>query len=275
MRMKGIQLKSALDIGRCLISITKVVVLGAMLGSGRLPAMAAELSLPDVMLWAWQRSENLSYIDSQVFGVAYLECRIVLSGDRVLFHWRDQPMAVPSTTALEPVIRIDMDPRHPPALSDKQSDQIIHAIERIARLPRTRQVQIDFDARENERQFYRRLLSRTRASLPESMPISMTALASWCLFDNWITDLPVQETVPMMFSLGRDRQKVLLHFRASGEFLSPGCCKAVGLSLEDREVNGLMIPLCRKRKIPVRVYFYTRNAWTENKIQSLRSLLGK
>ncbi|HNB24804.1 MAG TPA: hypothetical protein PKZ32_20450, partial [Candidatus Melainabacteria bacterium] len=108
-----------------------------------------------------------------------------------------------------------------------------------------------------------------------TMAISITALASWCLFDNWIKDLPIDESVPMMFSLGRDREKVLLYIRKHHDFLDARANRSLGLSLEDTRVNELMIPIAQKRKIPVRVYVFTRTAWTEKKIQAVRSLLEK
>jgi hypothetical protein len=35
-----------------------------------------------------------------------------------------------------------------------------------------------------------------------------------------------------------------------------------------------MIPAARKRKMPVRVYVFTRSAWTEKKVQALTEMLN-
>jgi hypothetical protein len=251
------------------------VVLTSLSDGMRQPVSAAGADLPDKVLWAWQRSENLSAIDPHEFGVAYLACHVMLSGTEVHYHWRDQPLKVPPRARLVPVVRLDTDYKKPPAFSDDQIAKIVHVVEKISRLPQTSRVQIDFDALETERPSYRRLLERIRTCLPERMPLSITALASWCLFDNWIKDLPVDETVPMMFSLGRERKKILLYFHDHRDFLVAGCCKSLGLSLEDTSVNKLMIPLARQRKIPVRVYVFTRTAWNEKKIQAVRSMLSQ
>lgn len=233
------------------------------------------LELPIKVLWAWERAEDLSKIDHKEFGVAFLSCHVFIKGEKVIPHWRNQPMRVPDGTIVEPTIRIDIDRSEKATLSDAQIEQIVRVVTKAAKARNTAQVQIDFDALQNERNFYCQLLEKLRQELPESTPISITALASWCLYDNWIKNLPVAETVPMMFSLGRDRQKVLMHFRKGGNFLDARCNQSLGLSLEDTETNELMIPLLKKRKMPARVYVFTRTPWTDKKILEVHSLLGK
>ncbi|HEY9791642.1 MAG TPA: hypothetical protein V6D22_14660 [Candidatus Obscuribacterales bacterium] len=229
--------------------------------------------LPPRVLWAWQRSEDLSYINPRDFGVAYLACHAVLTEDSVLEHWRDQPLHVPPDTVLSPVLRIDTSRNHAANLSEEQLWKLAKIVGRISALPRTAQVQIDFDAVETERPFYRRLLELVKKENPQ-IRLSITALASWCIFDNWIKDLPVAETVPMLFSLGTERAKVLLYFRTCGDFLVTGCCKSLGLSLEDEEVNKLMIPKAKERTIAVRFYVFTKTAWNRKKYQTVRSMLS-
>lgn len=227
--------------------------------------------LPNKVLWAWQRAEDLSSIDPQEFGVAFLTCHTQLEGDKVNWQWRNQPLKVPPNTKVVPVVRIDVDHKRPVSFSQQQLDRLTDIIVKASKAPNSAQVQIDFDALASERSFYRRLIEQVHSKI--KVPLSITALASWCLFDNWIKDLPITESVPMMFSLGRDRKKVLLHFRTKGDFFDPRCTQSLGLSLEDSEVNELMIPLSKRRKIPVRVYVFTRTPWTPKKIQSARLLL--
>lgn len=229
--------------------------------------------LPNKVLWAWQRDEDLRFINPSEYGVAYLACSALLIGDTASEHWRDQPLKVPPHTVLCPVLRIDSDRRHPPTLSGRQRNKLLAIVRKMSRLPHTAQIQIDFDALESERAFYRDLLEQTHRTLPETK-VSITALTSWCLFDNWIKDLPVVETVPMLFSLGPERSKILLYFRTNRDFLVPGCCHSLGLSLEDSEVNQLMIPQAKRRTIPVRYYIFTRTAWNRKKFDALQLILG-
>ncbi|MBS1957810.1 MAG: DUF3142 domain-containing protein [Cyanobacteria bacterium SZAS-4] len=230
-------------------------------------------ALPRKVLWAWKRAEDLSGINPHEFGVAYLACHILLSEDKVEWQSRNQPLKVPPNTVVVPTVRIDVDHRKKTALSAKQVMETTRLILKAARAPHAAQVQIDFDALETERDFYRALLKNLRQNLPEKMPISITALASWCLFDNWIKDLPIDESVPMMFSLGRERDKVLLYFRSHRDFLDERAKRSLGLSLEDTGVNELMIPITEKRKIPVRIYVFTKTAWTDKKLQAVNTML--
>jgi hypothetical protein len=172
--------------------------------------------LPSVFLWAWERREDLTSIDPSKVGVAYLAETIYLSGNSIHARPRMQPLRVPPATAMIAVVRIESDPNHQPHLSADQRKELAQRIGAMAAKKEIRAIQIDYDARRSERSFYRELISDVRQSLPANVPLSMTALASWCLEDNWIADLPVDEAVPMVFQMGRDSVYVNEHFR-SGE----------------------------------------------------------
>lgn len=231
-------------------------------------------TIPNVVLWAWKRKEDLRFIDPAHVGVAYLACSVLLSGDTVKTLWRDQPLLVPPETVLFPVVRVDSDRHVPAVLSDVQKMKLVALILRIAHRVSAPAIQIDFDALETERQFYREVISEVKSQLRPNMYFSITALASWCLWDNWIKDVAVDETVPMMFSLGKDREKLLLYFRSSHDFRDRRCFSSLGLSLEDQEMNQLMIPVSKQRTIPVRIYVFSRTAWTAPKYAAVKSLLG-
>jgi hypothetical protein len=229
--------------------------------------------LPDLMLWAWQRPEDLSYVDPTTTGVAYLAANVVLSGDEVRVAPRVQPLKVPAGTKMLSVIRMDCSRKAPPTLDSRQARLLGRKICAFASSPHSLGLQIDFDALQTERAFYRTAIEEVRSTLPKDKFFSITALASWCLFDNWMDGLPVDETIPMMFSLGYERRKILLHFKRNGQFHFPLCCRSLGISLEDDEVNALMIPLSGKRKIATRTYVFTRTAWTREKLVKVNSLL--
>lgn len=237
-------------------------------------ASETKLALPNKVIWAWQRPENLQFINPNEFGVAYLACRALLSENKVIYHWRNQSLHLPDKVVVVPTIRIDVDTKNAPKLSNEQIESLLKVIEQIAHRPGSAEIQIDFDARVTEREFYRKLLNALRQRTP-GVSISITALASWCLFDSWIKDLPVDETIPMMFSLGQERAKILYYLKTHKSFLFEGCCKSLGISIEDAEVNGIMIPLVKERKIPVRIFVFSKTAWNEKKIESVRKLLGE
>jgi hypothetical protein len=107
-------------------------------------------------------------------------------------------------------------------------------------------LQVDFDAKLSEREWYRSVLARVRAAMPAEMPLSITALASWCSYDSgWIRNLPVDEAVPMLFRMEPDRRRFAPNGRreAARDFLirEPKCMGSVGISTREtwpREMAG-------------------------------------
>lgn len=224
------------------------------------------LPLPKVMLWAWERPEDLSYIDPKRVGVAYLAQTITLSGPRLNIRPRVQALKLPAGAAVEAVTRIEVDTRETAAYSQKQLEGIVESIAAIASRAPVRAVQIDFDAVETERPFYARLLTALRARLPESLPISITALASWCLYDSWMANLPIDEAVPMMFQMGRDHAKVLLHIKTGRKYVNDIYNESLGVSLSEPQTNLIMKSLLQRQrdegKQP-RVYIFSPARWTK------------
>src|SRR5438046_8019866 len=136
---------------------------------------------PSIFLWAWERPERLEFIDPEKVGVAFLAKTLSLQSDRVVSKPRLQPLTVPPGTTITAVARIESDRSRPPSLSNAQLIASAAEISALARLPNVRMVQIDFDATLSERDFYRRLILTLHDQLPASTPLSITALASWCL----------------------------------------------------------------------------------------------
>ncbi len=204
------------------------------------PSPTARNSLqafPSIMLWAWEHPEDLSFIDPHKVGVAFLASTLYLRGDNVLVRPRVQPMRVPPGTVLLAVARIEADPLDAfgrrADFSPRQRAQAAAAIAVLGRIPEVRGVQIDFDASVSERPFYRDLLADVRQQLPQSAALSMTALASLCAGDPWISGLVVDEAVPMLFRMGPDRQKILGDLAEGHGFAAAVCAESVGISTDE------------------------------------------
>jgi hypothetical protein len=71
------------------------------------------------------------------------------------------------------------------------------------------------------------VLRRVRQGLNPAMPLTITALASWCLGDPWIAGLPIADAVPMMFRMGAGEPHEVREFSA-------GVCRAsLGISTDE------------------------------------------
>ena len=206
------------------------------------------------MLWAWERPEDLTFIDPREVGVAYLASTLYLNGDRVAARPRQQPLKLPPNSVVVAVVRIETDWRSAPTMSARQRGEASRAIASVVRFSPAA-IQIDFDARRSQRAFYRGLLTDVRGRLPASMPLTITALASWCLYDNWIADLPIDEAVPMLFRMGPDKLSIAAYLRRGGDFNSARSRSSFGISLDEPGIEG---PEGR------RVYIFSPRAWTSD-----------
>jgi hypothetical protein len=187
-------------------------------------------ALPPVVLWAWERPENLTFLDPQTTAVAFLAKTITLSEDKIAVKPRLQPLQLAPETKLIGVVRIETDRAHAPTLSSVQLQQTAREISSLSGVS---VVQIDFDATASERDFYRKLLQRVRYELSPLVGLSMTALASWCAGDSWIHDLPVDEAVPMLFRMGVERRQFQRRLETGQRFEAGICRNSAGVSTDE------------------------------------------
>jgi Protein of unknown function (DUF3142) len=189
--------------------------------------------LPRVILWAWERPEDLRFINPREVGVAYLAETVYLRGERTLVRPRLQPLQLAPGTRRIAVARLETDGRTRPLFSADQRGRIVAELTKLARGENVEAVQIDFDALASERPFYRALLVDLRRQLPAASRLSITALASWCLGDNWIADLPVDEAVPMLFRMGVDDENIRARLKAGDPFSAAIARLSVGISTDE------------------------------------------
>jgi hypothetical protein len=130
----------------------------------------------------------------------------------------------------------------------------VAAIAKLTRNQRIAAVQIDFDALMSERAFYRDLLVDLRQAIPANVRLSITALASWCLGDNWLAGLPVDEAVPMLFRMGVDRRNASARLESGDDFSAAVARHSIGISTDEQ-----VAPLPAGR----RVYVFNPRSWTE------------
>jgi hypothetical protein len=229
--------------------------------SGR--ARAARVrALPKVVLWAWERPEDLRFANPKDVGVAFLAQTIFVS-DRTAepgfsVRARLQPLRFAAGAQLIGVTRIEARDAHfvdAKARLEKAS-AIARAIANTAAMPDIAALQIDFDTAESQRDFYRELLIELRAQLPEGMPISITALASWCTDDDWLEALPVDEAVPMLFRMGADGRNIRSRITSGEEFRASVCRGSVGVSTDEKFLDLRRVNFSRRR-----IYLFDPRPW--------------
>jgi len=222
--------------------------------------------VPSVVLWAWEQPQDLRGIDPTRVAVASLGRTLTLSGDRVLVRPRFQPLRVTPGTRVIAVGRIESDDARTPTLSARQRHQAVSELAALAR-PGVVAVQVDFDARASQRTFYRALLTDLRRALPDSTALSITALGSWCVGDRWLSDLPVDEVVPMLFRMGADDRAVRESFATRDDGFAHGvCATSLGIATDE--------PVSSLHGIG-RVYVFHAGSWTPQALRRALDLAGE
>ena len=223
----------------------------------------SENNLPHVILWAWERPENLEFLKSQRFGVAFLAQTLTLKGNEVVLKPRRQFLKVSPETKLIAVTRIESQKTTGGRanLSAEQRERLVALILKTTNLGNVLEIQVDFDAVTSERAFYRSLLEDLRQKLPENVPLSMTALASFCLGDRWLNDLPIVEAVPMIFRMGTDEKQIKSLLANGNDFREPLCRKSYGIAVDE--------PLEMTFDKSRRLFVFNVRSWTENDLVSL------
>ena len=228
-----------------------------------------ENKFPSLVLWAWERPEDLEFLDPQRVAVAFLAQTIVLKGDEVILLPRHQPLKVSPLTRLMAVTRIESRKTTgaEATLTDAQKEKLVTLVLKTLELSNVSAVQIDYDAAKSEREFYRRLLHDVRQKLPDHIPLSMTALASFCVGDRWLSDLPVDEAVPMIFRMGADERAIKVGLASGNDFREGLCRKSYGIAVDE--------PLKMQFRDSRRRYIFNDRPWKKGDIESLPEGIGQ
>jgi uncharacterized protein DUF3142 len=254
-------------------------------------ARAHTNSVPAVIFWAWERPEDLRFLDSQRAGVAFLAKTIYLpprdsnpeaTPARIVVRPRLQPLLTAPGTALIAVVRIETPstkrsafPSAVPHITSEIRETIADEIASLQNIPSIRAIQIDFDASTSQHNFYSALLQDVRGKLRPDISLSITALASWCIGDPWLAQLPagtIDEAVPMLFRMGPDTANVAKFLNSGENFRVAACQNALGVSTD--EPISLQLLTRRFPGMPAnwrekRIYVFAPRAWTPSAADSV------
>ncbi len=218
--------------------------------------------MPPKILWAWERPEDLRFLDANEFGAAFLAQTLLLRNNEVLTQTRRQSLQIAPNAYLIAVTRIETDKKsNRPELSVEQKEKAVFLIKKTLELPNVKAVQIDFDALVSERDFYREIVKELKKQLPENTPLTMTALASWCVGDAWFGDFPVDEAVPMAFDMGADDQTIRVFLANDNDWREPLCRRSYGIAVDE--------PLKANFRPNRRFFYFKSKAWQKSDLEKL------
>lgn len=213
--------------------------------------LACSTPPPTLILWAWEAPQDLQELPEGI-EVAYLANTLRIHQGKIEQFRRKQPLRLPETPPLTAVVRIEGEGQLP-------IQEAVEKILPVLQAPHVQRLQIDYDARLSQRDDYRSLILALHAKI--MVPLSITALASWCLGDPWLKEMPV-EVVPMAFEVGPDAERVQAQLKSQRR---PECQSAWGTSLKE-----FSLP-----PSPQRVYVFNGGPWQLSQIQALQERMLK
>ncbi len=239
-----------------------------MLSGASAPSRASGVkSNPQITLWAWEHPEDLRFLNSDKVGVAFLAGSVYLDQQPVV-RPRLQPLRVGEHTRVTAVVRLENTKSTPAVFSDEYRHQLADRIVGLSAASQVSALQIDFDATHSQQDFYRSLIKDVRGRLPASMPLSITALSSWCMGDDWLSGLPITDAVPMLFRMGPDRAAILQSLAWGQDFRQPLCRGSVGVSTDEPWPAPLLASLLGRH-----VYVFHPRSWTQESFAAVERRL--
>jgi len=125
-----------------LAALLAMVMLSGASGPSR--ASTAKL-MPWVTLWAWERPEDLRFLDPDNVGVAFLAGSVYLDQQPVV-RPRLQPLRVGEHTPVTAVVRLENTKSTPAAFPDEYRHRLADQIVGLSAASQVSALQIDFDA---------------------------------------------------------------------------------------------------------------------------------
>jgi hypothetical protein len=223
------------------------------------------LDLPPLVLWAWDRDDDLHFLDTSNTGVAFLAATLTLRGEGVVLTPRRNPLALPEGVSRIAVAHVETDRAEPPLLSGVQLRRFVETLAAVSDEVPHRVLQLDYEAVASQRAFFIGAITALRQLLPGAA-ISVTALASWCFNESWTRRLEADEVVPMLFRMGYDGRRVRALFACGGDFRGTECRSSLGVA-----TDGLPAALPPGR----RVHVFSPRRWTPETYKIVRTRIRR
>lgn len=221
-----------------------------LLGSCSRPQPQPPAPPPKLVLWVWDRAEDLRFLKPGEAEVAALMATIYLRNGRAETRHRKLPLHLPEGIEPISVVRLESDGSPLPPADSVQSHLMLFS---------QRLLQLDFDFRASQRDWYLELLGSIQS---RDGGISITAVASACMDSPPAAGL-VAETVPMLFRMGPQRRAYLDRLQKQGAFAA-GCRDSLGISIDE--------PL-PWRPAAKRIYIFNPNRWSRESFDQVRARL--
>ena len=218
-----------------------------------------------LVLWAWTRSENLSFVRPDEFEVAYLAGEILVRPGRVLVNPRRRPLRLPAGVTRIAVVYLDVARRVRAPLNDQD---IALLARRVLSMPLVRdaeRLQLNFEGAASRVPDWRRLMRALRVQMRASQTLETSVLASWCMDASFVAPQATR-LVPMLFRLGSVDPPLQRVLRGVSAFPAAACRGSAGVALDELDLVSREFMAA----VPV-LYVFSGAPWSPAALRALRA----
>ena len=210
------------------------------------PAQASDI------VWVWHDSDAPALLDGQELAV--LQQHFVFDKAGTHLRQRMKPLHIRPGTRVTPVVHAQVATTEMPQLGKPQAQALLKAVLQAGQKSSSGWVQFDFEVPRQQRTFYLDLVRQMRTQLPAHIKLSVSALASWCFEEEFISQIAADEVVPMLFALGQPASTMHSQFFLHEPRLAKACQQqAIGFARQEAP------PLKLQQRYARRYWFsYTR-----------------
>lgn len=212
---------------------------------------------PKIYIWAWERTEDLRFLKNSNITIVYYAGDVVIKNGEIDITPRRNMLFLPPNNPTIPLVRIDNFDKAD-VLDDQRLNDIKKFIVQICSIKGISGCQIDFDALTSERSFYTKLISAVKKEIPPNIPLSITALVSWCDKYSWLDKTEIDFAVPMFYRLGPDSTKIRNNRVGQTFMKAKKCQSAVGVATDEQMPTRDYL---QKKDI----YFFNPQSWIKEK----------
>ena len=214
-------------------------------------------------LYTWETPQDFSFLAEEDYyiknvGVAYLSGEIISRDGKLVFYNRRNPLIIPEAIEVISVVRINTF-NSPEELSDNKEEIASFITDHCFGADHC---QVDMDARPSEYGHYGEIIEEVNGNL--GYRISISALASWCNKNSWISDLKIDYAVPMLYRMGESSFLLKAeHIVLDNRF----CRKNVALSTDELDFD------FHKYTADKNVFIFNPDAWTKESLDDIIKLI--
>lgn len=213
-----------------------------------LPAKATDVA------WVWFSSDAPTAVQE----VSVLTESIHFIGEHIEIRHRMRALEIEPGTKVTPTVHVHQDSARPLHLSARHAAVIESTLVAASRRSTSQWVQLDFEAFDEQQDFYVDLVKTLRKRLPAALKLSVTVRAGWCDKPALLASLAADEVVPMFFRMGKAADGYRERLTAKPESLAPRCREqAIGLARQEP------LPADVSARYQRRYWFNYRN-WTNS-----------